>query len=254
MGEAERRRACRDGLNSRKRELTALSSARWAHSVFTANDARYRSSRDAQGRHMTGLCAAISAIEKRLAQPTADTLTRQERAARDKARLPRGYATQAERFQKQRRLQSLWAELRRVTADRDAGRVRVTEGGRRLIRARHNLNAAGLTVGGWREAWEAARWRIEAIGCKNEPFSNLTISVTPGGEVSIRLPKPLEHLANAKRGRYTLSSTARFTWRGHEWLDRITGDKSMTYTITHKPGRGGVYLTAAWATEPEMGT
>ena len=71
-------------------------------------------------------------------------------------------------------------------------------------------------MGGWREAWEAARWRIEAIGCKNEPFSNLTISVTPGGEVSIRLPKPLEHLANAKRGRYTLSSTAIIT--GNLWI------------------------------------
>jgi hypothetical protein len=51
---------------------------------------------------------------------------------------------------------------------------------------------------------------------------NLTIAITPGGEVSIRLPRPLEHLANARRGRYILSSRARFAWRGEEWLARIT--------------------------------
>lgn len=194
-----RRQAWRDGLNARKRDLTALSSARWANAVIVANDAQYRRSRDAQDRHIDGLQAAITAIVKRLAQPTADTLTREEQTARKRQRLPRGYPTQGERFQKQRRLQSLRAEPGRVTADRDAGRVRVAEGGKHLARTRHNLRAAGLTVAGWREAWEASRWRIEAIGTGSEPFGNLTITVTPRGEISIRLPRPLEHLANATR-------------------------------------------------------
>jgi IS605 OrfB family transposase len=251
MGEAGRRRARRDGLNSRKQGLTALSSARWASSVIVANDGQYRASRDAQDRHIAGLRAAIAAIERRLCQPTSDTLTRQGRAARGKDRRPRGYPTQDERFQKQRRLQSLRAELARVIADRDSGRVRVAEGGKRLARTRHNLQAAGLTTARRREAWEAARWRIEAIGTGSEPFGNLTITVTPGGEVSIRLPRPLEHLANAKRGRYVLSGQARFAWRGDEWLARTTGGRPVSYTITRRPGRAGVYLTAAWAAKPE---
>jgi hypothetical protein len=244
------RQTRRDGLNARKRDLTALSSARWAHTVIAGNDARYRSSREAQHRHITDLRAAIAAVERRLSEPTADTLTREERAARRKQRLPRGYPTQAERFQKQRRQQSLRAELAQATAERDAGRVRVTEGGRRLAKTRQNLRAAGFTVPGWREAWEAARWRVEAIGCKNEPFGNLTITVTPGGEASIRLPRPLEHLANAKRGRYILSGQVRFSYRRDEWLARITGGRPVSYTITRKPGRAGVYLTAAWAAKP----
>jgi len=252
LGEAGRREARRDGANSRKRGLTAPSSARWAHAVIAANDAQYRSSREAQDRHIAGMRAAISAIEKRLAQPTADTLTREDRAARKKARLPKGYPTQAERFQKQRRLQSLRAEVGRVTTDRDDGRVRVTEGGKRLARTRHNLRAASLTNAQWRETWEAARWRIEAIGTGTEPFGNLTITVTPGGEASIRLPRPLEHLANAKRGRYVLPGRARFAYRGDEWLDRITGGKPVSYTITRRPGRAGVYLTAAWATKRDI--
>lgn len=249
---AGRRQARRDGLNFRKRGLTALSSSRWAHAVIAANDAQCKSSRDAQDRHIAGLRAAVTAIEKRLAQPTADTLTREERAARKKRRLPKGYPTQAERFQKQRRLQSLRADLARVTADRDAGRSRVTEGGKRLARTRHNLDAAGLTAARWREAWEAARWRIEAIGSGDEPFGNLTITVTPDGQVSIRLPRPLERLANAKHGRYLLSGQARFAYQAGEWLARVTGGRPVSYAITRKPGRAGVYLTAAWARQPQV--
>jgi hypothetical protein len=251
LGAAGRRQERRYWANARKRELTALSSARWANAVIASNDAQYRSSREAQDRHIASLKAAIDTIEKRTAQPAADTLTRAEQAARKKRRVPKGYPTQAERFQKQRRLQSLRAELQRATADRGNGRVRVAEGGKRLVKTRQNLQAAGLTMAQWQEVWEAARWRIEAVGSGDEPFGNLTITVTPGGQVSIRLPRPLEHLANAKHARYVLSGQAAFAYWEDEWLARIAGGRPVSYTITHRPGRGGVYLTAAWATKPE---
>lgn len=160
---AGQRQARRDRLNARKRNLTALSSARWAQTIITTNDAQCSSSRDAQDRHIAELREVIGAIERRLGQPTRDTLTRQDRVARKNARLLKGYATQAERFQKQRRLQSLHAELRRATADRDARRVRVTEGGRRLADTRRYLQASRLSEAGWREKWEAARWRSRPL-------------------------------------------------------------------------------------------
>jgi hypothetical protein len=56
------RQARRDGLNTRKRDLTALSSARWANAIIAANDAQRRSSKGAQERHIVGLCSAIAAI------------------------------------------------------------------------------------------------------------------------------------------------------------------------------------------------
>jgi IS605 OrfB family transposase len=142
-GTAGGRQVRRDKLNARKRDLTALSSARWAHSVIAANDAQYRSSREAQDRHIASLKAATETIEKRLAQPAADTLTRAEQAARKKQRPPKGYPTQAERFQKQRRLQSLRAELRRTTACRDA---QVRHAITRLMRytRRHHINAIAV--------------------------------------------------------------------------------------------------------------
>jgi IS605 OrfB family transposase len=129
--------------------------------------------------------------------------------------------------------------------------VHVVEGGKRLAKTRQNLSAAGLTLSGWRDSWDCARSRIEAMGSRDEPFGNLSITVTPGGEVSVRLPKPLEHLANAKHGRYVLSGTAVFSYRADDWQARITGGKSVSYTITRKPGRAGRYLTAAWATVPD---
>jgi hypothetical protein len=198
--------------------LTAESSSRWANAIFGANDDQYRLARDAQYRHIVGLRAAISTIEKRLAQPTSDTLTGDERKARRKSRTSKGYATQVERFHKQQRLQVLAAELDRATSDRDHDRVRVVDGGKRLVKTRQNLDAAQLTPLQWREQWDCARYRITANGSGDEPFGNLTITVSPGGEVSVRLPKPLEHLANVPRGRYVLSARAVFAYRAPEWL------------------------------------
>lgn len=240
-----RRQARRVRLNTRKAGLTAESSARWANAIIAANDEQYRLARDAQYRQLVGLRAAIATIEKRLAQPTGDTLSVMARKARRGT--VRGYRTQAERFSKQRRLQRLRGDLARAEADRAENRVRVVEGGAALATTRHHLDTAGLSAAQWRDQWNSARYRITANGSGDEPFGNLTITVTPQGQVSVRLPKPLEHLANAKRGRYNLSGTAVFSHRGDEWVARINGAKAVSYTITRKPGRAGRYLTAAWA-------
>ncbi len=251
MNETAKRQARRDGRNIRKKALTAESSARWANAIVAGNDDQYRLARDAQRRHIIGLRAAIAVIEKRLSQPTADTLAPEQRSVRRKAKLPKGYATQTERFQKQRRLQRLRAELGRVSADWDKRRVHVVEGGKRMAKTRHNLDTAELTPSAWRERWDCSRDRIEANGSGDEPFGNLTITVTPDGDVSLRLPKPLEHLSNATHGRYALSGKAVFSYRAYEWRERITGGQSMSYTIARQPGRAGRYLTAAWALTPQ---
>jgi hypothetical protein len=93
---AAKRRARRDRLNNRKRVLTAESSARWANAII--GDDQYRLARDAEYRDVIGLRAAIATIEERLSQPTGDTLTPDQSTERNKARVPKGYPTQAERF------------------------------------------------------------------------------------------------------------------------------------------------------------
>jgi len=159
-----RHQARRTRLNTRKRGLTGHSSARWANAIIAGNDDQVRLARDGQYRHVAGLRAVIATIEARLAAPTEDTLTVAERKARRKTKAVKGYATQTERFQKQRRVQHLRAELARIERDRAAGRVHVVEGGKRLAHTRQHLAAAGLTEPQWRQQWAAARRRIKANG------------------------------------------------------------------------------------------
>jgi hypothetical protein len=236
LDEESKHQVRKDRLNTRKKALTAESSARWANAIIAANDDQYRLSRDAQQRHIVGLRAAIATLEKRLAQPANDTLTPEQRKAHKNTRLPKGYQSQAERFAKQRRLQVLRAGLARAEADRDSRRVHVVEGGKRLAKTRHHLEVADLTLPEWRQRWNCARYRIEAKGSGDEPFGNLTITVTPAGEVSLRLPKPLERLANAKHSRYILSGTAVFSYRADEWLARITGGNPWPTPSVVNPG------------------
>ena len=62
----QRRQVRRDRLNARKKALTAQSSARWANAIIAGNDDQYRLARDAQYRHIVGLRAAITTLERRL--------------------------------------------------------------------------------------------------------------------------------------------------------------------------------------------
>jgi IS605 OrfB family transposase len=126
-------------------------------------------------------------------------------------------------------------------------------GGRRLLNNRHNLQAAQLTESKWRERWEAERWFLAADGESGKRLGNETIRVTPDGEVSIKLPAPLAHLANAGNGRYVLASTVAFRHRGTQWRDRIWANKAVAYRIHLDVARGRWYLTASW-TRPVVKT
>lgn len=131
-------------------------------------------------------------------------------------------------------------------ADWRAGRVRVVRGGKRLANTRHHLDKAQLTKEEWRARWEAERWFLAADGESGKPFGNETIRVTPGGEISIKLPTPLAHLANAKHGRYIPSCRIAFAHRGAEWADRIKANRAVAYRIHLDVTRGRWYLTASW--------
>lgn len=157
-----------------------------------------------------------------------------------------GYQSKSEWFQKSRRLRALEARHAAAVADWQAGRVRVVRGGKRLFNTRHHLAQAQLTEGEWRQRWEAERWFLAADGESGKRFGNETIRVTPAGEVSIKLPAPLAHLANTKHGRYTLTGTLAFAHRGVEWADRIEANRAVAYRIHLDTARNRWYLTASW--------
>ena len=130
------------------------------------------------------------------------------------------------------------------------GRVRVARGGRRLLNTRHHLDQAQLSADQWRARWQAARWFLSADGESGKRWGNETIRVTGDGRLSIKLPAPLAHLANAPHGCYVPACRITFTHRGQEWADRIAADRATAYRIHHDPQRGRWYLTASWQHPP----
>ncbi|MCX4429117.1 transposase [Streptomyces mirabilis] len=239
---------CRDGLEhsadtwaGRKRELTPLSSSRWAGSITKASHDQWALARRSQLAHVQNLEAGIRTIAHRL------SLSVGQKGSKG---APGGYRSRQEWHAKARRLHVLEDRLAAERADREAGLVHVVRGGKRLARTRHHLHAARLTEAQWRQRWEAERWFCQADGESGKRYGNETIRVTPGGEVSIKLPAPLAHLANAGHGRYVLGCRVTFPHRGTEWADRVEANRAVAYRIHLDVGRDSWYLTASWQIPP----
>ncbi|MGW3870020.1 IS200/IS605 family accessory protein TnpB-related protein, partial [Streptomyces sp. NPDC005069] len=235
---------CADGLEhnadtwaARKRELTGVSSSRIAGAITKATHDQWALARRCQAAHIRKLAAGINTLRHRLALPIGEKGTK---------RAAGGYRSKNEWFRKSRRLAALEDRHAAAAADWRAGRVRVVRGGKRLLNTRHHLTQARLTEEQWRERWETGRWFLAADGESGKRFGNETIRVTPDGEVSIKLPAPLAHLANAKRGRYTLTGRIAFAHRGAEWADRIEANRAVAYRIHLDVERERWYLTASW--------
>jgi IS605 OrfB family transposase len=221
----------------RKQALTRECSSRWAGAITKGTHDQYALARRAQSAHLRQLEATIAVVRHRLAQPI---------GARGTKRAPGGYRSAHEWRHKAQRLRALEARHAQVRADWEAGRVHVVRGGKRLANSRHHLEEAGLSQAQWRGRWEAARAFLSADGESGKRFGNETIRVTPGGEVSVKLPRPLEYLANAPHGRYVLTGRVGFAHRGEEWADRIEANRAVAYEIRHDPVRDRWYLTASW--------
>jgi len=104
-----------DGRAERKQALTADATSRWAGALTRTSNDQWRRARLNQQDRQAGLPQAIAAIERRLAV-----------AVGGRRRAIRGYASPAERFEKQRRLQVLRGWLAKVAARVEAGQVSVT--------------------------------------------------------------------------------------------------------------------------------
>ncbi|WP_343245674.1 IS200/IS605 family accessory protein TnpB-related protein [Streptomyces sp. SID4985] len=227
-----------DRWAERKRVLTAESSSRWAGSLTKATHDQWALARRAQLAHVRGLEAGARAVAHRLSLPVGE---------KGSGRAPGGYRSRREWHAKSRRLRVLEDRLRSARADWEAGVVRVVRGGKRLLNSRHHLDAAGLTEQGWRERWRAARRFLAADGESGKRYGNETIRISPDGEVSIKLPAPLAHLANAPHGRYVLSARVVYAHRGEQWRDRVTANRAVAYRIHEDTVRGRWYLTALWS-------
>lgn len=242
----------------RKRALTAESSSRWAGTITRVSADQWQRARSNQFDHARGLRQAITTIEARLAAPVGGRTDPKDKPGRRGRRTVRGYASQGERAQKQRRLQKLRTELASVEADLAAGRVNIVRGGRRLANTRHHLDDAGLTADEWQDRWAASRLFLTADGEADALWGNQTIRVHPDeGWVEVRLPGPLAGLSNTpgRAPTYRLDldgAGVSFAHRGDQWAAQAaTG--AVRYDIRWDPTRGPAgrwYLAASWSTTP----
>jgi IS605 OrfB family transposase len=239
---------CADGTGhdknawaARKQELTAVSSSRWAGAITRASNEQWALARRSQLAHLYRLQAGIDTLRHRLSQPLGEKGTKG---------VPGGYASRQEWHAKSRRLTVLEDRHAAQVADWEEGRVHVVRGGKRLLNTRHHLDQAQLTETAWRARWEAARFFLSADGESGKRHGNETIRITPDGQVSIRLPAPLTHLANAPHGRYVFSCLVAFSHRGTAWADRVEADGAVAYRIHLDVGRSRWYVTASWTPAP----
>ena len=242
---------CRQGRDqdaqtwaARKRDVTPESTSRWAGSITKATHDQWALARRSQLAHLHKLEAGVRMLKHRLSLALGEKGTRHA---------PGGYRSRREWHAKSRRLACLMGRLEREHSDFQAGIVHVVRGGKRLFKTRHHLEQAHLSEGQWRARWEAERFFLQADGESGKRYGNETIRLTPDGQVSIRLPSPLEYLANAPNGRYVLSSRVAFAHRGAEWADRVCADRAVAYRIHHDVERDRWYVTASW-TRPQART
>ena len=270
------------GRAGRKRALTPSCSSRWAGSVT-------RVAGDMWERGFENLVALAARdrvetaeIERRLVLPTGVCRCLQPRgrepgdrkepaerkrrcrckrkgAAAGKAgRRARGFASPAERYEKQRRSQKLEARLADTGRRIAAGDVSITVGGRKLARNRSNLEAAGITAEQWREQWDAKRVFLTADGESAKKWGNETIRVFPdtsptAGEgdctVEVRLPSALAHLSNTP-GRspvYRLAGTVKWNHLARDRGVRALAGEAIGYTISPDPDKDMWTISAAWS-------
>jgi hypothetical protein len=219
----------------RKRDLTARSSSRWAGAITrTSEDAWQLAYRNLLAERRS-LSSRVNRIRRRLGLAAGTGRGR-----------TRGYATRAERFEKQRRLQVLECRLAEVELRIANGRVSVCRGGRRLARTWRHREEAGLTEAGWRERWEVARLFITADGETGKAWGSETIRFHPGEHwVQVKLPAALSHLASRPHGRYQLSCPADFPYRGDEVAAQAASG-AIRYDVSLDAEKGRWYLDASW--------
>jgi hypothetical protein len=244
-----------DQRADRKRALTAPSSSRWAGAITRTSSDQWARAYANLLDTRTGLRRAVKRLRARLAVPAGQA------RGRGRNRI-RGYDSQAERFEKQRRLQHLRSRLGEVEGRLVAGRVSVCRGGRRLAKLRHAVGGAGdggsgkdgSTIqvieieGRWRERWEAARLYLTADGEADKAWGNETIRVHPDEQwLELRLPSPLAHLSNTpgRAATYRLSCPVVFTHRRHEWAAQAASG-AVHYDLRFDPVKRRWYAAAAW--------
>ena len=157
-----------------------------------------------------GRTRAAAASQKLHEQELVHRVEKAERVLR-KAR--GGNAT----HQKSRRLATLRRNLERLRSDRDAGRVRICFGSRRLWRRQYDLEASGYeSHAEWLRDWRDARSsEFSVIGSRDESSGCQLCVASVSGDGSLTLRLRMPDVLASEHGKYVEIPDVRFAY-GHE--------------------------------------
>ena len=155
-----------------------------------------------------------------------------------------GRATPQKLHQKRRRIANLKHRMRNVSADIDAGRLRLCFGSKKLWRSQYHLEANGYrSHAEWLQDWQEARSneffvlgsRDETAGCQL-----CVVAVADDGSLTLRLRMP-DCLAQ-EYGKYVVIENVRFAYGHEQILDALLSNMDYrAYRGQHgeKAARGG---------------
>lgn len=233
--------------NTRSKALTGTAHSRYLGTLVKDNDHLMRLVRDGLYRHRRELHQAIRVLERRTVAPTWDSCCRttKRRQACDKCR--HGYSTRSERAMKCRRLDTLKGRLAGVESRITAREWRPLPGGRQLLRSRHHLREAGLTLGEWRTKWVESRFWLGAEGNKGVRGGNPCFVFEPNGRLTLSVPPEVASQLGVSN-RVTLSHPVIYKHGGLELSQRVAARVATRFDIEKKTTKGQVrwYLRASW--------
>ena len=146
-----------------------------------------------------------------------------------------GYETEKIAAAKKEKLHNYLAVADKLHHQLGTGNIPIVVGGKSLLKKRHNLTAAGLTLDTWKEQWLWARAQVCGAGKASVVWSNMLLTLNPDThKLSINLPTELSHLANSKGGRYELSGVVKFSYLTNEHDAAIRHGVSVSYQLVPK--------------------
>src|ERR1035437_1809137 len=220
----------------RKRWLTYASSSRWAGSIVRTNEDLFQLAIRNLEADIETKEAAIKAITKRLEAPI-----------KGKKGKTNGYFSKTERRRKLQRKQVLETKLKEAKDKLKAAHPSIVRGGRKLLNNRHNLKVAGRKLEDWNMQWHSKRLFLTADGESKKTNGNETISISPTGNINIKVPGAL---ADIYGSRYTLTnSLTAFPTYHAEWLGRVQNNLCVRYDILHDAKKRRWYIDASWGLE-----
>lgn len=189
------------------------------------------------------LRAAVAAAEKTVAQfakhgKSLGRLVQRKRGepVHDAEQAARHQRAAFQLHQKRRRRDGLRARLAAAEKDRQAGRVRLCFGGRRLFRRQFALERNGYPEhAAWRRDWRRARSsQCFCVGSKDEAAGNQTCTRQPDGSLRLRLPPSL----SAPFGQWLTIPPVRFPY-GQQVLEAaVAAGQAVSYRFVRRERKG----------------